>query len=250
MLKNKLKNKTSPGKPWLRRILIAGGLAALGLLSAGLALRLAIKSGEVTLPDIEGQNIVTALEQLNSLNLRLEIEDQQFHNKIPLNHIITQRPAGNSRIKSGRKVKIVLSRGAKRISVPSLAGKSWYEAQTILRKKGFAVGRISNVYHSEPAQKILGQSPPAGTLISTGEKVNLLLSRGPRPDFYLMPDFMGQELSQVRRQLKIIKLSSGRIKHKVYQGVSPGIVVNQSPPAGFRIQQGKSVDLTVSQAGT
>lgn len=229
------------------KLLIIGGLAILGLLSALVGLRLVIKGGEVTVPTLEGQNIVTVLEELNRLNLRLEIEDQAFHPKIPVNHVISQRPEANSQIKTGRKVKVVLSRGAKVVKVPQLTGKSWFDAQTVLRKQGLAVGLLSQVHINEPPQKILGQSPTAGASIQLGEKVNLLISQGPAPDFYLMPDFIGQQLSVVRRKLKIMNLSLGEITYETYKGLDPDIIIKQVPAAGFRIQQGKLVDLTVSQ---
>ncbi len=234
------------GRPWWQILLMIGGLVVLGLFSAATGLRWVIKGGEVTVPDLEQQNVVNVLKHLNGLGLRLEIEGQEFHPQIPASHIISQRPAGGSLIKTGRKVRVVLSKGSQLVEVPALTGKSWYQVQTTLRKSGLGVGLLSRVHTADPAQQILSQSPVAGASIRRGGKVNLLISQGPAPAFYLMPDLIGQQLPLVRRQLKRMKLSLGKVAHKAYQGLAPETVINQSPAAGFRIRQGKLVDLVVS----
>lgn len=234
-------------RPWWQTALIVAGLMALGLFSANIGLRWVIKSGEVTIPDLKGENIVNALEQLNKLNLRLETAGREFHPDIPSNHIISQRPAANSLVKSGRKIKVVISKGAQLVEIPVLMGKSWYEAQTVLRKSGFSVGLLSTVHTADQPRQILGQAPLAGIFAQRGSKVNLLVSEGAAPEFYLMPDFIGKQLSLVRRQLKRMNLSLGNVARKAYQGLVPETVINQFPAAGFRIQQGKLVDLTVSK---
>ncbi|MBI5789074.1 MAG: PASTA domain-containing protein [Candidatus Schekmanbacteria bacterium] len=232
---------------WGRLLFIFFGLIVLGLSSAFLSLRFFIKGTEVTVPALEGQNIVDALEKLNQLNLRLEIEEQEFNAGVPSHYIIAQHPPAGSTIKAGRKVRIILSRGSQLVKIPTLLRTAWHQAQSVLHKEGLGIGTLARVYNYAPSQEIIGQSPPAGFGVKRGTKVNLLVSKGPMTENYLMPDFIGQQVDSVTRRLKIMNASLGKVGQIIYQGISPGIVIDQSPPSGFRIQQGNLVDVTVSQ---
>ena len=218
----------------------------LGMFSAWLGLRWVIRSGEVNVPELQGKSLVQALRELERSGLLLQSEGQEFHPRIPANHIISQRPAAGARVKSGRKIRVIISKGPELIEVPDLVGESWYQAQTILHKKGLRAGELARTHSPEPQQQVLAQQPAPGASLKRGEKVNLLLSQGPAAAFYLMPDFIGRDLPWVRRRLKSMGLSLGKVVQQDYQGVPAQVVIDQEPAAGFPIRQGKLVNLLVS----
>ncbi len=95
---------------------------------------------------------------------------------------------------------------------------------------------------------ILVQSPPAGETEPEFESVSLLVSRGRWGADYVMPDLIGRKAEGVLAVLSQAGLKVADVRYRSYPGVSPGIVLRQLPPAGYRVGSQTTVTLDVSRA--
>ena len=230
--------------------------AALGLIfltaagaAAYLTLIFLIKTEDtVVVPDLVGQDVVTALELLTDLHLNTKVTGSEYNRQFPKNFVAFQDPESGSEIKKDRDVRIILSKGAETISMPDLVALSERQARAIMEENGIFQRNLSQAYvEGIPKDHVILQSPPAGTSISRGAPVDLLASLGPRPIDFQMPDLAGVSLDQALLEIERTHLVLGSIESRVEKNLPRNSVIGQEPPAGYRISQRSPINLIVNR---
>ena len=218
-------------------------------ISAYLTLTLIIKSEDtVIVPQLEGKDVVYALEILTELELNTKVKGSEYTGDIPKNHVVFQDPQPGSEIKKGRDVRIILSKGPKTFAMPHLLGLSIQQANIILDKNDMCQGELSRTYHRQMEKDfVLAQVPASGTVVSRRSCVDLLVSMGRRPRAFKMPDLAGLTLEDALQSIERHNLVIGELKSG-YQGNKPrNTIVKQQPVSGQRIITGSSVHLLVNR---
>ena len=217
--------------------------------SAYLTLSFVIESEEtVVVPDLKGKNAITVLELLTDLGLNTKVTESEYHPDIPENHVLYQEPEPGTVIKKARDVKVVLSRGTRKLPVPDLTGVSRQQAEVILANNGLQMGVLTEAHSpSVKADMVIAHTPAFGREASRGDHVDLLLSRGPRPQGYVMPELEGKTLDQALAVLEDYGLSVGGIGSE-YQSDQPvNIIVEQTPLSGYYVSADQEIKLTVNR---
>ncbi len=218
--------------------------------SAYLTLTLIIKSEDtVVVPDLVGKNAVYVLELLTGLGLNTKVKGFEYSADVPKNHVILQEPDPGTEIKKARDVRIVLSKGSKSISMPNLKGLSIQQARIILEENGLCQGEISSTYSTKTRKdEILAQVPSAGSMITRGGCVNLLISIGIRPRSYMMPDLIGLSLDDAIPLIESSNLLLGEIKSFVHVDKPLDTIVEQDPLSGHRVIESSIVSLVINRS--
>jgi beta-lactam-binding protein with PASTA domain len=212
-----------------------------------LALNLIIKQGEkVVVPNVVNKNLVEALDLLSQRGLELKKSGARNSSLIPENYVVSQDPLPGSVVKEGAPVGVVISLGSKISLVPEITGKSFREAQVELTGAGLKVGRLTRIHHAKAADMVLAQWPESKQQVERDTTVDLLLSLGPAPARYRMPDFAGHSLEQVNQTLGVMGVHVGDIVTKIDFARQQGTVLDQDPRPGSLVHQGDSVALVVS----
>jgi beta-lactam-binding protein with PASTA domain len=231
-------------------IYLAGFFLALGA-GAYMTVHLVVRSQpEVQVPDLMGQDAVTALKTLSDAGLNLKVEAMDFNQSVPKNHVIRQDPSPGSRLKKSREVRVVLSQGSASVPLPDLRGLTREQALAILKQSRLEPGRISHTYGSGPEQgrnNVLAQAPDPLTAVAPGTRIDLLLSLGPRPYYINMPDLTGRLYSLALMDLERMGLSVGRMEAQTLPEWPADAVVIQVPPPGSRVAKGDLVQLTINR---
>ncbi len=236
-------------KTLVKVIFIICALCLIAGASAYFTITLFIKGEDtVVVPELSGKDAIYALELMTGMGLNTKVEGSDFSADTPKNHIIRQSPAPGEIIKKGRDIRLTISRGTKMVSVPNLKDLNLQQVRIILEENGLSTGAISNTYlESVMAGMVYLQSPASGTTIERGGRVDLLVSRGPRPEEYVMPELTGLFLDESVLLLDRNKLAIGNIK-TVYDPKKPAnSIVSQNPPAGFQVRRGDAVDLEINR---
>ena len=217
--------------------------------SAYLTLTMIIKSEDsVIVPDLIGKDVVFVLEQLTDLGLNTKVKGSEYSETIPKNHIIFQDPDADSEIKKGRDVKIVLSKGTQSILMPNLVGLPERQARIILEENGLCQGVASRTHHHQLDQDfITAQMPLSGQMIRRGRCVDMLISMGIRPKALTVPDFKGLFYEEALLKADQNSLSLGPIETSFEYQQPQNMVLEQKPPAGYRITVGSRVTVIVNQ---
>jgi eukaryotic-like serine/threonine-protein kinase len=212
-------------------LLLGVGLVATFLLFAVAAARIAVRSQEVTVPDLSGRSVNEASSILTELGLTLRVdENRRIHPKVPADHVMSQEPAAGIRARRQRSVKVWLSVGSQAPNVPALEGQTTRTAEMRLRQDGLQLDTMAEIRSAEyPADSVVAQEPPPA---SRGTKVALLVNRGERGATYVLRS-RGFRVALVGTQ--------------PYPGVPAGIIIRQAPAGGFQIAPGEAIALEVSR---
>lgn len=160
----------------------------LGLLFGFLTFKILSFSRIVEVPDLYGKSPVEASRILMEKGLILKIEGEDYDPTILPGHIIKQDIPAKKKVKEGRGVKVVLSRGPRVQSIPVLVGERLSNAESLLIQKGLKISKVI-IVHSDKIEKdrIVAQSPEPTDKIS--DYITVLVSAGPHESIYYCPDF-------------------------------------------------------------
>jgi eukaryotic-like serine/threonine-protein kinase len=223
-------------------------LAAAAFLSAITTIRIAIRSRQVQLPNLVGQNLASAQNELRQRGIELKVADR-IYDALPAGTVVRQSPAAGTQVKVSQYAHVVVSLGAVKASIPPIEGASLRTARIALLQAKLQLGEVSSPYLNDTtADTVLLQEPKSGAQASS-PRVDVLVAQGSRPPALVMPYFIGLNESETQRQLN----SAGVHNVKSTPVPSPewpvGTVIAQSPAPGARLAMDGQVELKVASAG-
>ena len=224
-------------------------LGAFGLAYAVFALvglQLALDSREVAVPDLTNLTPAEASVAIAAADLALRIEaTPRVNQSIAAGRVADQEPDPAVITRRGRSVKIWLSSGLIPGAAPTLIGASERAARRRLADASFALQGVAEIRSARyPTDAVVAQeSPPAGR----GQAIWLLVNRGERESTYVMPDLIGVDATTAADVLRAGGFRVTVVGEHPYAGLPAGIVLRQSPQAGFQIAPGEPISLEVSQ---
>jgi beta-lactam-binding protein with PASTA domain len=218
---------------------------AIAVASTFLAMRFFIqRETTVVVPELVGKDVVYALQILTDLGLNIKLKSEEHSSVISLNHIIHQDPSSGSKIKKDRDVRIIVSKGEKRIQMPRITGLSIRKTRIVLEESDLCQGNLTRTYDNRlMTDDVIAQNPKPGVMVDRGVCVDLLVSLGIRPEAHMMPDLLGQVFENAVIEIEKHNLLLGEITAAYNKDKPKNVIVNQNPPAGHRIFEGYPVTL-------
>jgi len=183
------------------------------------------------------------LKKLSLVNSGMEL-----HERMEKGRVINQDPLPGSRVKINKVVKVVLSAGREIVVIPRFIGRSLQAVSQQLLEMGLRKGKISHVHTPKyAAGKIIGQYPLPEEEVGRDTPVSLLVSQGQHEIRYLMPDLIGKKAISSIAQLEGMDFNVSDIRYRYYRGLDSGIIINQFPAPGSKIQKRNRITLEVSK---
>jgi eukaryotic-like serine/threonine-protein kinase len=241
------RRRTGP-PPGLRAGLLLAGLAALAF-GVGYLLTAVVlfPAGEgdriVTVPDVRGATLDEARRILAGADLPLERGSVLPHPQTPEGSILAQSPLPGQETVAGTPVRVTISAGAARRTIPNLDGMPAEGAGRALEAAGFTV-RFEEVEHERPTGTVLAVQPAPGSQVQLPASVVLRVSSG--PPRVEVPDVTGMDQNEARRVLEQAALTVGNVEFNRFSWEPEGTVLAQLPDAGGEAAAGSAVDLVVS----
>jgi hypothetical protein len=239
-------------RPFHRRVIrvgrwlfLAGALAVTAGTFFLVGMRLANRARDVTVPDLSGLSTDEAKATLAAAGLEMRLDQRRGHPSIPVNHVAGQEPQAGSTLRRQRAVRVHVSDGKLEPVVPSVVGQIARTAEIILAGEKIGVGEHAEIVSSDyTTGVVVAQDPPAMGQAST---VSLLVNRGDAGVGFVMPDVVG---AIAGRAIDVLRRKGFRVTVAAevpYPGIPSGVVVKQTPQAGFQIGAGEPVVLEVSR---
>jgi len=260
-------------------------LIAVALVSAILTMQFAIHGAEVRVPALKDMTVAEARSQTSGLGLNLEVDNRYYSADVAAGHILSQQPVQGSVVRREWRVRVAESLGPQKVEVPSVIGAQERSAALNLRRVGLEAGMVAQLPDaSVESGTVLAQDPPAKAQGIERPSIHLLVASqdDSPPDGFVMPDLTGLPVVSAEAQLTRVGIKFGEPKFQEvaipaisvsgYAPVSagpggnsaspvapptvpaipkatapPGSVLSQSPPAGFRVEVGSTVALTVAK---
>lgn len=202
----------------------------------------------ISMPDFTGVELEKAQKICEKLGIDLKVEDEIYNNVIEKGKIISQNLKPKSKIKRGRTVYVILSKGSKLVTVPditnTLKSKAIIELKNNDLEEGIESTITSNIYKEN---FIIAQFPLPGTQIEFKSKINFLKSSGEKKQEFLMPDLINQNIFSIYKKLSSKKLFISQLLIEENENFESGTIIEQKPPFGYKITKESEIVLKVAK---
>jgi len=215
-------------------------------ISGWLTLWIITSGGDVSIPNVVGEDLKDAIGLLQSRQLYLVLDGEEFHAEAPRGAIIAQNPEAGDVRKAFSTVRVMLSAGPERLEMPDLRGYGLRQAR--LEMTHFNVDTIHEhvIHHTEYAEgEVIAHSPGPGELVVPDAAVSMIVSKGKERPRYRMPDVIGLTIDESRGLLEEFQ-SQFDITVSDRREFGPGIVIGQVPESGEPLQFGDPIHLTIT----
>ncbi|MGH3716633.1 MAG: PASTA domain-containing protein, partial [Micromonosporaceae bacterium] len=135
---------------------------------------LVVSKGEapIKVPDVTGDDVEDAQEELEELGLVVTIK-RQPNMEVDRDHVISQDPKPGTGVGDAATVTLLVSDGPPQVEIPDVVDKPVEEAEKILKQAGFEV----EIYNFPGGDDVVyEQSPAAGEKADKGSTVSILVT--------------------------------------------------------------------------
>lgn len=244
---------------FFRFVLMALVLITVGVVSALTAMRIAIHGRETTVPSFVKLSVPQARHLAETNGLNINLEGEFYSADVPDGRVVSQQPAQGTRVRRGWPVRLALSLGPQRVTIPDVEGESPRAAELNVKQRGLEIDTVAEAHIPDaPADEVIAQSPPPAATAVQSPKISILVAQPPDPPTFVMPNFVGQPLADASNAIEQAGFKLGQVKTDTSAAgtstkpaansmSSPTVVIHQSPAAGQRIAMDTPIVLEVGR---
>jgi len=227
-------------------VALLAALIATFFVSLAVSMRIALRAGEVSVPQLAGVTVNDATAALADLGLTLRVDDAgRPDDRVPAGRIMQQDPPAGIRARRQRSVRVWLSTGPRSALVPRVIGQTERTARIRLEQGEMTIAATSEIHSTDyPPDTVIAQSPDPDTAAT---RVQLLVNRGEPAITYVMPNVGGTVGEQAAEALRQQGLRVAIVATVPVPNVPPGTVTHQTPAAGSQVSATDIVSLEVSR---
>jgi serine/threonine-protein kinase len=216
----------------------------LALAAGGAAIASTTGGGDtVGVPSLVGLASDQATTRLADAGLGIRVVTRPSDD--PAGIVIAQSPVPGSFVGDGTTVKLVVSRGPPKVTVPDVANRTVDEATVALEQAGFVVTRTRRFDEGVPVDAVIGTDPTGGSAAPSESAITLIVSDGPAP--VQVPDVVGRTYDEAAQALASQHLTATRVPDEFSSSVEAGKVIGTNPGAGSVVPRDSSVGVVVSK---
>jgi serine/threonine-protein kinase len=210
----------------------------------GSTVNLSVSSGPGTaeVPDVAGLSELDASKELDKAGLRVKTKDR-FSEDVRTGRAIGTNPPAGERINQGTVVTLLISKGANLVEVPSVLGLDQDEAESQLEDAGL-LPDVETEDSTEEEGTVIAQDPGSGT-VERGARVTITVSTG--AGAVVVESVVGDSKDAARATLRAQGLKVSVQKRDVSSEDDDGLVLDQTPDGGERVERGTTVVLVVGK---
>jgi serine/threonine-protein kinase len=235
-----------PGRSRRTRALITIATFLVLILIAGLVFLIAQTAGDkqskANVPNVVGFTSASAKTQIEQAGFVATLSTAPS-TKVAKNVVISQDPKGDTQLKKGGTVKLVISSGSGNVAIADVTGKSVDDATGTLEAQGLQVTPTFEANDSIAVGLVVRTDPAAGQSVPAGSNVSLVVSSGPAN--VGVPNVLNESSTAAAAQLG----QAGFQVHVVNEAsatVPTGNVIRTDPGPNTPAPKGSTVTLVVS----
>jgi serine/threonine-protein kinase len=199
----------------------------------------------VVVPSIIGGSFDESVNVISPLGLTAVVVENRFDEEIPKSKIIESIPAGGGKVDAGGTVKLIVSKGPERYTVPMTTGLTPEAAQTALKKYTLIMGTVNEIFNSEiPKGFVISSSPASGASVKRDAKIDLLVSKG--IEQIALASYLGKSGEQALNELTEAGFSV-EAGYAFNENVPELAVISQNPAGGATANKGSKVTILISK---
>ena len=243
-----------------KKLSIFIGLILLFSLSLGgtiLALNLT-NPAEVNIPNIVGVEKGEAQRQVEEAKLKFAIEKEEYNKDVPEGFVISQKvdgdaigdftttPSTDRKIKEGSTIKVIVSKGQEKTTVPKVVGMEQEEAIKALEEAKLKVEIVEETSKKVQEGYVVSQETDPNTEAYAGDTVKIHVSKGTGIKQVTVVSVIGQDEATAKKTLSGLGLKVN-VAYEEDTSKTNGTVLKQSIEAGKTVDEGNSITITVNK---
>ncbi len=199
----------------------------------------------VVVPSTVGGTYDEAMNSFTPLGLTAVVVENRYDEEIPKGKIIQSIPEGGGKVDAGGSVKLIVSKGPERYTIPSVKGLTPEAAQAAITKSPLTVGTITEVFNSDiPKGYVISSTPISGTSVKRDATVDLIVSKG--IEQVALASYLGKSGEQALNELTQagFNVEAG---YAFSETVPELAVISQNPAGGATANKGGKVSILISK---
>jgi len=199
----------------------------------------------VTVPNVMGQTVQVATQNLQSDNLAVGSTSPRTSSTTPKGQVISSNPNAGARVAKNSQVNLVVSAGptVNNVTVPPVVGQQLIPATEAITNAGLSY-KTNYVTSTKPSGTVLKQNPAGGSTVKSTTVVKLTVSSS--QSSVSVPNVVGFSQTSAGSTITAANLTVGSQTSACSQQVSTGNVASQSPAAGTQQPPLTPINIVVS----
>ena len=226
-------------------VLLAVGIMFITALITSAALNMMSGDKVVKVPSIIGYHKDEAERMLKDLGLEMNIIATVESKEYSKDYIAEQTQHEGYELKTGSKVDVKVSKGAKTVIVPKVTDMSIEAAKIKIEENNLKFIKEEEPSNTVPKGEITRQVPDFNTEVEEQSIVTVYVSSGVPDGMTQVPNVVGKTEAQARQLLHAANLLI-RVETIQKEGVDDGLVVDQSPESELFVSEMTEVTIMVN----
>ena len=202
----------------------------------------------IAIPNVIGEDQDAAEKMLREAGFSAENINVQFENNDQYENgkVFKVEPEGQAT--AADQITIWVSTGEELVDVPGVTGQSLANAKKMLSSAKLSVGTTTEEYDDTVAAgNIISQSVKKGKKVEAGTQVNLVVSKGPKPEEKVsVPNVSGVSLSSAKKTLANYGFTNVTSVEEGPSDLEAGLVIRTEPSAGSSVSTSTKITIVVS----
>lgn len=216
---------------------------------------LSLKGSEkVMVPDVAGKDLSVAMLEMQAKELYPKIQLRYSDKPDDKGVILEQSPAPGAIVKAGRRINLIVSRGAIMERMENYIGQNIDDVrihlQTLFTSTTTPLIVIKDPplpkFDTAPAGTILEQDPLPDTPISGPVQIQFVVSNGPESDKVRVPSLIGLPIAKVLKEMEKTEVVFDFTSRAPEASETAGTVVSQIPAEDTLINAWSRVDTVIA----
>lgn len=201
---------------------------------------------EVEMPNVVGLSKEEAQAEIETAKLVFEVEKEEYNKDVPEGFVISQDPTymeKYNKVKQGSTVKVVISKGQEKTTVPKVVGMEKDKAIKALEDAKLKVEVVEESSKKVQEGYVISQEIDPETDAYAGDTIIIHVSTG--VEKATVPDVVGKTQDEAKKTLEaqgfVVTVATAEDSSK-----ASGVVLKQSLDSGKSVEKGSSITITVN----
>ncbi|MCI0470444.1 MAG: PASTA domain-containing protein [Candidatus Aminicenantes bacterium] len=213
-----------------------------------LTMSLLIKGDELSAPDLIGKSLNEAYRIASLSGVYLKKTEVNYDKNFKPMTVINQAPVPGTTVKAKSVIKVFITSELIEVIVPDLTNYSLKDVEKILKENDLNKRFLSYIEtDAVPVDLVISQSYPAGVRVPRGSGIDLLVCLGRREKSFIMPDVIEMRVEKVLILFENKGFKISKITEVEYPDLERGIIINQYPLPGHKIDLKSLISVEVSK---
>ena len=199
----------------------------------------------VVVPSTVGASQSEVTAALEPLGLTSLIIEKQFSEDIAEGRVIQSLPEAGGRVDAGGTVKLIVSKGPERFTLPLVVGLTPEAATNLIAKMPLELKPLSEEFSTTvPKGYVIDSNPPSGEKVKRGSVVVIRVSKG--IEQIALASYIGKSSDQALNELQ----DAGFAVTSTYafsETRLAGEVISQKPAGGATADKGSAIAVVISK---